>query len=213
MFTNRTPRSIIRRASRQARANEGLSGSAPYSARVALLSLFKSISSGADVCSRKAISYEAMRVAISGSPTACEPTAVQRAEQVERVALKPGIDAGRARDVEDRVALVPQADAGVDGRQEPARPVGRAAADAAAGRHHDEGGQVVRFRTEAVDHPRPQAGPARLRETRVQEDLGRRMVELVGVNRLDDGRSRRRPGPGAAASPRARRRSGRTWRT
>ena len=45
----------------------------------------------------------------------------------------------------------------------------------------------MRFRAEAVDHPRAQAGPARLRETRVQEDLGRRMVELVGVHRLDDG--------------------------
>ena len=116
-----------------------------------------------------------------------EPPVVQRAEQVERVALKSGIHAGRARDVEDRVPLVPQADAGIDGRQEPARPVGRAAADAAAGRHHDEGGQVLGFRAETVDDPRPQAGPAWLRETRVEEDLGGRVVELVGVDRLDDG--------------------------
>ena len=36
---------------------------------VALLSLFKSVSSGAEDCKRKAISYAAMRVAISGSPT------------------------------------------------------------------------------------------------------------------------------------------------
>ena len=43
-----------------------------------------------------------------------EPPAVQRADQVERVALEPGVDAGRARDVEDRVALVAEADARVD---------------------------------------------------------------------------------------------------
>ena len=153
MLTNRTPRSIIRRASRQARANDGLSGSAPYIASVALLSLFRSISSGADVCRRKAISYEAMRVAISGSATAWSRRLFKRAEEIERVALEPGIDARRARDVQDRVALVAQADARVKGRQEPARPVRRAAADAAAGRHHDKGGQVVRFRAQAVDRP------------------------------------------------------------
>ena len=69
-------------------------------------------------------------MAISGSPIACEPPVVQRADQVERVALELGVDAGRAGDVEDRVALVAEADAGVDRRQEAARPVGRAAADA-----------------------------------------------------------------------------------
>ena len=46
-----------------------VSGSAPYNARVLGLSLFKFISSGADDCNRNAISYDAMRVAISGSPT------------------------------------------------------------------------------------------------------------------------------------------------
>ena len=53
---NRTPRSTIRRASRQARANDGLSGSAPYISSVARLSLRRFISSGAEVSSRSAIS-------------------------------------------------------------------------------------------------------------------------------------------------------------
>ena len=110
---------------------------------MALLSLFRSISSGAEVWSRKAISYVAMRVAISGSPTASSRRRFSVADQVERVALERGIDAGGAGDVEDRVALVAEADAGVERRQEPARPVGRAAADAAAGGHDDERGQVA----------------------------------------------------------------------
>ena len=162
MLTNRTPRSIIRRASRQARANEGLSGSAPYSRQRRLALALQVHQLGGRGLQPEGHLVEAMRVAISGSPTACEPPAVQRADQVERVALEPGIDAGRARDVQDRVALVPQADAGVDGRQESARPVGRAAADAAAGRHHDEGGQVLRLPSRDRRSPttRGWAGPA-----------------------------------------------------
>src|SRR5262249_20415284 len=70
MLMNHTPRSTMRRARRHARANEGLSGSTPYSSSVAFDSLLRSISSGAEVCSRAAISYDEMRVAISGSPSA-----------------------------------------------------------------------------------------------------------------------------------------------
>ena len=72
-----------------------------------------------------------MRVAISGSPSTAQLLAVERADQVERVALELRVDPrGAATTFEDRVALVAEADAGVDGRQEAARPVRRAAADA-----------------------------------------------------------------------------------
>ena len=39
---------------------------------------------------------------------------------------------------------------------------------------------------EPVEHPRAQARPARLREAGVEEDLRRRVVELVGLHRLDE---------------------------
>ena len=88
MLINRTPRSTIRRANRQARANDGLLGSAPYISRVARLSLRRSISSGAEVSNRSAISYDAIRVAISGSPTTSSRLAIERSHKVERVALQ-----------------------------------------------------------------------------------------------------------------------------
>ena len=50
-------------------ANDGLPGSAPYRSRMCWGSWPMSITSGAICCMRKAISYELIRVAISGSPT------------------------------------------------------------------------------------------------------------------------------------------------
>ena len=46
-----------------------------------------------------------------------------RADELQRVALQPRIDARRAGRVQDRSALVAEADARVDRRQEAARPV------------------------------------------------------------------------------------------
>ena len=122
-----------------------------------------------------------LRIAVPG-----QAPVIERADQVERVALKLASTPGGLETLRIGIALVAQADAGIDRRQEPARPVGRAAADAAAGRHHDEGGQVAGLRAETVDDPRTKARPARLRKTRVEEDLRRRVIELVGVHRLDD---------------------------
>ena len=82
-----------------------------------------------------------------------EMTTVQRADQVERIALEPGVDALRAGDVQDGIGPVAEADAGIDGRQEAAGPVGRAPADAAAGGHDHERGEFLRLGAEAVDDP------------------------------------------------------------
>ena len=72
----------------------------------------------------------------------------------------------RAGDVEDRIALVAEADAGVDGRQEAARPVGRAAADAAAGGHDDERRQVLRLGAQAVERPTSRGSAGRAARSR-----------------------------------------------
>ena len=72
---NRTPRSARRRASRQLAANvPGLRASGPYSSNVRAGSFERSVSSGTEVCILYAISYCAMRVAISGSPNSSSST-------------------------------------------------------------------------------------------------------------------------------------------
>src|ERR1039458_7806322 len=63
----RTPRSARRRASRQFEANDPSPGLAPYISNTLAGSLLMSIRSGTLDCMRKAISYCAMRVRISGS--------------------------------------------------------------------------------------------------------------------------------------------------
>jgi hypothetical protein len=67
---NRTPRSASRRASRQLEANDPSPGVQPYSSMVLFASFDMSISPGTLACILNAISYCAMRVAISGSFTA-----------------------------------------------------------------------------------------------------------------------------------------------
>ena len=112
-----------------------------------------------------------------------EALAVQVGHQVERVALQAGIDARGVVHVEDGRALIAQADAGVDRRQEPARPERGPAAEAASGAHDHEGGEVLGFGPETVEHPGTEAGASGLREAGIEEDLGRGVVELVGAHR------------------------------
>ena len=69
IWMNLTPRSIMRRASRQLVANGRVTSLLiPYISRVAGVSLEKSRSSGPADCIRNANSYDAMRDAISMSP-------------------------------------------------------------------------------------------------------------------------------------------------
>ena len=111
---------------------------------------------------------------------------VQVAHQVERIALEPRVDARRAGHVQDRVALGPEHDPLIRARQEPVRPVGRAAADARAARHHDETRQVVGLASQAVRDPRAHARPTRQGGAGVEEDLRGGVVKLVGRDRPDD---------------------------
>ena len=106
-WMKRTPRSASRRASRQFAANvPGLRASGPYRSKTSVAARFeRSVSSGTDVCMRKAISYWAMRVAISGSPISSMLQLVEPREVVEHAAgasrrsTPAGLD-----EVQDRVA-------------------------------------------------------------------------------------------------------------
>ena len=70
---------------------------------------------------------------------------------------------------------------------EAGRPQCRAAADAAASRHRDEGRQIIGGRAEPVTQPRTKAWPAGLGKAGVEKYLPGRVVKLFGIHRLDDG--------------------------
>ena len=82
---NGTPRSAIRRASRQLSAKvPGFVTSGPYMSRVLFGSLAMSTSSGTEVCMRNAISYWAMRAGDFGIGDGLEPPLIKRREAVEQ---------------------------------------------------------------------------------------------------------------------------------
>src|SRR5206468_1944896 len=99
-------------------------------------------------------------------------TPVQTANEIERIALEPGINPGRARHIQDRIALVAEANACVNSGQKPAGPIGGAAADPTSGRHYDKRRQIAALGTDAIRHPGANAGPSRLTETGVEKNLG-----------------------------------------
>ena len=124
-----------------------------------------SISSGTLVCMRKASSYCAMRVAISGLCTSASLRSIEPADRVDDVLLLRAIDAGRIADVVHRVALRDRT--GTPWKRLGRKPlchwrdeIGCGSARAGAAGEHDEAGQVVRFAAEAVGDPRAHAGPA-----------------------------------------------------
>ncbi len=103
--TTRTPRSTSRRASKALWANEpGLVTSGPYRSSVAFGSLLRSVSSGTLDCMRNAISYCAMRVCVSGSPSFSKLALVESLQRVEHRAAVRAADAVRVLQVEHRVA-------------------------------------------------------------------------------------------------------------
>ena len=94
---------------------------------------------------------------------------------------------GGIRDVQHRVALRAALHALIDARQKAAAPQ-RLAAVGPLPRldQHDEARQILVLAAQAVRQPRAHARPAELRRAGVEEELRRRVVELVGAHRLDD---------------------------
>ena len=94
---------------------------------------------------------------------------------------------GGLREEQHRVALAAELDALIDARQKAAAPQGAARAGDLAGDHHDVGRQVAVLAAQAVADPRADARPAEPAEAGVKHELGRAVVDLLGVQRLHDG--------------------------
>src|SRR5437870_1551177 len=96
---------------------------------------------------------------------------------VEHLTLAVSGNAGRAAEVEDRIAGSAEGDALEGGGEEAAAPVGGAAArPARTALQDDEAGQILRLAAEAVGHPGPHARPAELRRAGVEKNLRRGVV-------------------------------------
>ncbi len=110
---------------------------------------------------------------------------VEFLQRVERAPAQAAVHAGGVGDVEHRVALAAALHALVDRRDEAAAPAALAAAGLhAAGNEGDKPRQVLVFRAQAVGGPGAHRRPALARVAGEQQQLGRGVVELVGVHRL-----------------------------
>ena len=155
--------------------------------RIRLGSREMSITSGTAVCMRKASSYWAIRVRVSGLPSssACNSLRSRSASRLCR--RKRAIHARGIGDVQHRIALRTALHALEDRGQKTAAPEAIAGAGmGAAGDQDDEAGQVLALRAEAIGHPRAHRRPAKLRRAGEQQQLRRGVVELVGEHRLDE---------------------------
>ena len=179
------PRGRAARSARRARPAGGPAGSCwrttacPARRRTsracACGSCDRSISSGALVCMRKAISKRAdARGDLRDRRPRRGACWLSRASASSESRCSSRVDAGRVGEVQDRVAAAAERHALVDGRQEAAAPVRVAAAGAlAAGAEDDEAGQVLRLAAQAVGHPRAHARPAELLASRCSSRSGR----------------------------------------
>ena len=150
------------------RANvPGLCTSGPYMSRMCFGSFEMSVSSGTEVCIRKAISYWAIRAWVSGSAIDSYSLLVQPVDRVEHAPAGAGVDArrgsrGTAPDRPSTAAPRPGACwAGSPSPRAGCRSPGRCLAVGPGRGHHHERRQVLVHRAQAVAEPGAQAGPAR----------------------------------------------------
>ena len=115
---------------------------------------------------------------------------LQTVEVVERVEALAAQDAAHAFGVgneQDRIALGPALHALKHaGQESAAKGILAAIRLHTAGDERHEAGQVLVRAAEAVRHPRAHARPAFARAAGVEQQLRRRVVELVGGHRLDE---------------------------
>ena len=191
---NRTPRSARRRASRQFAANvPGLRASGPYSSKRArrLLRHVRQLRHRA--CIRNAISYCAMRVAISGSPILLQLRLIQLRRDRRGIAprvscISPAGSKGTAPDRPPNGTSRP----GTGSAEIRCPTAGRRAAGRRLPpvRHHDdERRQVLVLAAQAVRQPRPDARTAGKLEAGLEERDAGIVVDRLGVHGPDEARS------------------------
>ena len=167
---------------------------------------------------RNAISYCAMRVAISGSPNSVELHLVQLRQIVQDDAGGVRVEQpGWIRKVQHRVADRAELDALIAASAEIRCPTGdRRAAGRLCPAPCDiittNAGRSSRFAAQPVGHPGPDAGPAGDLRAGLEERDRRIVVDRLGVHRLDDAQLGRRFARCAAAARSPMRRTGRAAR-
>ena len=194
---NRTPRSASRRASRQFEANEPSPGCFDSVKVEDLLRLGAEVGQLGDglACIRKAISYWLIRVWISGSIRSSASIPLSRLTSSTTCA---GCSGRRLRGCRrsGRPPLRLEQDALEPAGQAAGRPLAggdRLLSPVLPSRHQDdETGEVGRLGPESVEEPRAHARPPFEDRSAVHEGMSRVVVDLLGLHRPDDGRSRRR---------------------
>ena len=107
------------------------------------------MTSGTDICMRKASSYWLIRVWVSGSFHFVEFDFIQLAQGIEAAAPHIAVHAFRITHEQNRLTLRPTLYTLVDRRQEPAAPQALAAAGiGAATDQHDKPGQILIVRSQ-----------------------------------------------------------------
>jgi len=113
---------------------------------------------------------------------------IQRFERIQTAAADVAVDALGVRDVENRVTRGTALHALIHGGQEAAAPETFSAAGIAAAAEQDhEAGQIFVFGAETVGDPGTHRRTPETGRAGIEEQLGGRVVELIGVHRLDDG--------------------------
>ncbi len=109
---------------------------------------------------------------------------VQLAERVQAAPAQGAVHAGRIVDEEHGIALRPALHALVDRGNEAAAPAALTAGGlGTAGDEDNKAGQVFIFRSKTVGGPGAHRRPALTAVTGEQQQLGGRVIELVGVHR------------------------------
>ena len=128
-----------------------------------------------------------MRVTVCGSPNSSYVRWLMRAI-VSIISPRSGrLDTRRIGKKQHRIAMRTALHSLIDRRQESRTPQALAAAGKlAAGKQHDEAGQILILAAQPVRRPAADRCVTQILVARVQQQLGRRVVELVGVHRAQE---------------------------
>ena len=118
----------------------------------------------------------------------CQSRQIEFADGADSRCLPFGREPGRAGQIRDGIRRAEEFHPLVGGWQEATAPdVGTAHQVLLAGAQHDKGGQVLGLAAEPVGDPRAHRGPPVARGTGAEEELRRSVVEVLGLQGVDQG--------------------------